>query len=213
MLKKNITIVIADDHPIMLTGLQQELEQAGYNIIGTARNGLEAISTIKNLNPLIALVDLEMPLLNGFEAISDCKQDKDLQTRYIVMTYHKQKNFVAQAKKLGVLGYLLKENSIKEIEHCIDKVLNDEVYFSSSLGDAFENSVEKELKNYALLTRSERKIVQLISEDKSSIEISDILCVSPRTVQKHRTNIIEKLNLDPAPDNLIKWAKEFKGLN
>lgn len=211
--KKSTTIVIADDHPIMLKGLKQELEQAGYQIIGTAENGMDAVGTITDLNPDIALLDIEMPLLNGFEVMAKCRDILNLKTRFIVMTYHKQKNFVLQAKNFGVHGYLLKEDSIEEIEHCIATVLNDTVYYSKSLGTDLEANAESELKKLTLLTPSERKIIQLIAQDKTSTEISDILCVSPRTIQKHRTNIIEKLHLDPAADNLIKWAKEFKGLD
>ncbi len=211
--KKSTTIVIAEDHPIMLKGLKQELEQAGYQIIGMAENGMEAVGTITDLNPDIALLDIEMPLLNGFEVMAKCRDILNLKTRFIVMTYHKQKNFVLQAKNLGVHGYLLKEDSIEEIENCIATVLNGTVYYSKSLGTDLEANAESELKKLTLLTPSERKIIQLIAQDKNSTEISDMLCVSPRTIQKHRTNIIEKLNLDPAADNLIKWAKEFKGLD
>jgi two-component system nitrate/nitrite response regulator NarL len=210
MSQKNITIVIAEDHPIMLQGLKKELEEAGYTIVGTAKNGLEAVSTITNLKPNIALLDIEMPFLNGFEVMAKCADKEHLETRFIVMTYHKQKNFVAQAKKLGVHGYLLKEDSIDEIKKCIATVMNGDNYFSSSFADDFETNVENELKKLILLTPSERKIVQLIAQENTSIEISELLCVSPRTIQKHRTNIIEKLHLDPAPDSLIKWAKEYK---
>ncbi|EGV42816.1 response regulator transcription factor [Bizionia argentinensis JUB59] len=210
MAKTNITIVIAEDHPIMLKGLKQELEQAGYSIIGTAVNGKEAVETIKNLKPQIALLDIEMPFLTGFEVMTACKENKDLQTRFVVMTYHKQKNFVAQAKKLGVHGYLLKEDSMEEIKKCIATVMANGIHFSRSFSDNFETNVENELKKFALLTPSERKIVELIATGKTSNEISDMLCVSPRTIQKHRTNIIEKLRLDPTPDSLILWAKEYK---
>ncbi|WP_157491865.1 response regulator transcription factor [Gelidibacter mesophilus] len=211
--KISITIVIAEDHPIMLKGLKQELEQVGYQIIGTAENGTEAVRTILALKPDIALLDIEMPLLNGFEVMAKCTENQDLKTRFIVMTYHKQKNFVAQAKTLGVHGYLLKEDSIEEIEHCIATVMNGTIYYSRSLGAELEIDVENELKKLTLLTPSERKIIQLIAQGNNSTEISDMLCVSPRTIQKHRTNIIEKLHLDPAADNLINWAKEFKNLN
>lgn len=210
MSQNNITIVIAEDHPIMLQGLKKELEDAGYTIVGTAKNGLEAVSIITNLKPNIALLDIEMPMLNGFEVMAKCTDNEHLETRFIVMTYHKQKNFVAQAKKLGVHGYLLKEDSMDEIEKCIATVMNGDNYFTSSFADDFEINVENELKKLILLTPSERKIVQLIAQENTSIEISELLCVSPRTIQKHRTNIIEKLHLDPAPDSLIKWAKEYK---
>ena len=209
MLKKNITIVLADDHPIMLKGIKQELELAGYSIIATADNGASALDSIILNQPDIALLDIEMPILNGFEVIKHCKS-QDIKTRFIVMTYHKQKGFVVQAKKVGVQGYLLKEDSIEEIENCINMVMDGETYFSSSFQENFENSVEKELKKISLLTPSERTIIRLISQGKNSTEIGTILSVSNRTIQKHRANIIAKLELEPISDAITKWTENYK---
>lgn len=209
MLKKNITIVLADDHPIMLKGIKQELELAGYSIVAAVDNGASALDSIILNQPDIALLDIEMPILNGFEVIKHCKA-QELKTRYIVMTYHKQKGFVVQAKKVGVQGYLLKEDSIEEIEKCISTVMDGDSYYSSSFKENFENSVEKELKKIQLLTPSERTIIRLISQGKNSTEIGAILTVSNRTIQKHRANIIAKLELEPISDAISQWTENYK---
>ena len=122
MLKSNISLIIADDHPMMLKGLQQELEQVGYSVLGTAKNGTSAIELIVEKQPDIAFLDIEMPFLNGFEVVKRLKE-QDIKTRYIIMSYHKEKGFVLQAKKVGVHGYLLKEDSLTDIEHCIEQVM------------------------------------------------------------------------------------------
>lgn len=210
MFKKNITIIIAEDHPIMRNGLLQELEHAGYTVEAALENGAAAVDSIAKLQPEIAILDIEMPLLNGFEVIKHCKTIKELKTRFIIMSYHKQKSFVIQAKKVGVNGYLLKEDSITEIDNCISAVMNGDIYFSNSFESNFEKVVDNELKKVAQLTPSERTIIRLISQGKTSSEVGEILKISPRTVQKHRTNIIDKLDLEPAVDTLTKWAKEHK---
>ncbi len=212
MHKKNISIIIAEDHPIMRNGLVQELELAGYTVEAALENGAAAVDSIATLQPEIAILDIEMPLLNGFEVIKHCKTIEKLKTRFIIMTYHRQKSFVVQAKKVGVDGYLLKEDSIEEIENCIHAVMNGEEYFSNSFASNFDKVVDNELKKVAQLTPSERTIIRLISQGKNSTEVGEILKVSPRTVQKHRTNIILKLELEPAADTLLKWAKEHKEL-
>src|SRR5690606_20180080 len=188
MNKYNLTIVIADDHPLMLKGLYDELVQANYTIIGTAPNGNKAVELIATLNPDIALLDIEMPFLNGFEVMKQCLQ-LSVKTKYIVMTYHKEKGFLVQAKKVGVHGYLLKEDSLPEIENCIKAVMNDETYFSQSFDENIDHTVNKELRKIALLSPSERTIIRLIAQDKNSSEISEVLQVSRRTIEKHRTNM------------------------
>ncbi|MCO6174105.1 response regulator transcription factor [Flavobacterium sp. NRK F10] len=209
MLKSQISIIIADDHPIMLNGLKEELEKAGYNIQATANNGTTAVEVIASMQPDIAILDVEMPFLNGFEVIKKC-QSLELKTRFVIMTYHKERGFVVQAKKVGVHGYLLKEDTIADIEICIEKVLNDEIYFSRSFTVDVEKEVDKELRKIALLTPSERTVVRLIAQEKSSAEIGEILKVSKRTIEKHRSNIISKLELNPSFDALNQWALDYK---
>lgn len=209
MNKKNISIIIADDHPIMLKGLTEELESAGYNIVATAVNGAAAVEIIASHNPDIALLDIEMPFFNGFEVIKNC-QNLGLKTKFVVMTYHKEKGFIVQAKKVGTHGYLLKEDNLDEIESCIKAVLLDEFYFSKSFQDDIQHTVDNELRKVALLTPSERTIIRLIAQGKNSTEICETLKVSKRTVEKHRANIIAKLELEPSLDTLTQWTNNYK---
>ena len=209
MFKKNISIIIADDHPIMLNGLQQELQQAGYNVLATATNGTSALEVINLHQPNIAFLDIEMPFLNGFEVV---KRLKDLQSKtlFIMMSYHKEKAFVVQAKNIGVNGYLLKEDSIEDIELCISEVVKGNIFYSKSFEDNFELLVDEELRKINLLTSSERTIIRLIANQKTSLEICEILSISKRTVEKHRTNIISKLDLKSKNDTLSTWIKSHK---
>ncbi len=209
MLKSNISIIIADDHPMMLKGLEQELEQAGYSILATAKNGASAIELITENPPSVAFLDIEMPFLNGFEVVKRLKE-LNLKTRYVIMSYHKEKGFVMQARKVGVHGYLLKEDSITEIEQCIEQVIQGNNYYSKSFKEDFELQTEKEMRKIALLTPSERTIIRLVSQEKTSQEICDILSISKRTVDKHRTNIIAKLELEPVSNTLLDWIRSHK---
>lgn len=203
---KNLSIVIADDHPLMLSGLQQELEQAGYNVVATANNGTSAIEAIHAHNPDIAFLDIEMPFLNGFEVVSRLKE-LNLRTRFIMMSYHKQKGFLVQAKKVGVHGYLLKEDSFEEIARCIHEVMSGNNFYSNSFQVDFDTMVNEELRKITLLTPSERTIIRLVAQEKTSMEICEILSISKRTVEKHRTNIIAKLELEPASNSLATWVR------
>lgn len=211
MEKGEITIILADDHPIMLKGLKKELIDAGYTIVDCADNGAMALDLITKHKPMLALLDIEMPLLTGFEVIKRSRE-KSPNTKYIVMTYHREKGFVLQARNLGIHGYLLKEDGLNEIELCIQSVINGEDYISSSFSDGFDKIVEKELKKITLLTPSERTIIRLVAQGKSSAVIGETLLISTRTVQKHRTNIISKLGIEASLDSLSHWINEHREL-
>lgn len=212
MLHSQITIVIADDHPLMLSGLHDELVSAGFQVVGGAKNGAQALELIVAHQPMIAILDIEMPLLSGFEVIK-IGSPKSPGTKFIVMTYHKGKGFLVQAKNFGAKGYLLKDAGIKEITTCIHKVLNGQLYYSDSLEKGIKSSIDIQLKIIKQLTPTERTIIRHIAMDKSSAEIAEQLSTSPRTVQKHRTNIIAKLSASHQEITSLKlWAEEHKDL-
>ncbi|MEE9348823.1 MAG: response regulator transcription factor [Flavobacteriaceae bacterium] len=206
---KNITIVIADDHPMVLKGLEEELNENGYHVIGKAKNGTEALNLIIKLKPQIALLDIEMPYLTGIEVIKSCKYN--CSTKFILLSYHKETEFINQAKQLNISGFLLKEDSFSEIEKCIKAVLLNKQYFSSSFGTILEYS-NQELKNLKLLTPSELTIIKLIAKENNTTQISEMLFVSPRTVEKHRSNIINKLELKLRDKNLNLFAFNNKNV-
>jgi len=208
---KNTSILLADDHPILLKGLTQEFITNGYTQIVTAKNGAEALQVIHEVKPVIAILDMEMPMLTGFEVIQKAREVGS-NTRFIILTYHKEQGFVVQAKKMQIDGYLVKDDLFSEIENCIKSVLNNEFYISSTFDENILNIVDKQVDMLNHLTPSERTIIRMISQKMNSTQIAEQLKVSPRTIQKHRTNIISKLNLEPSKDSLSIWTDNHKEL-
>lgn len=208
---KNLTIVVADDHPMLLKGLTEELTANQYNVIGTAENGAIALELITKLNPDIAILDIEMPLLTGFEVIKKC-DNSNVSTKFIVLTSHKENRFVYKAKNLNISGYLLKDEPFDEIQKCLMAIKNGNSYFSKTFDDVFENEISPELKKIKLLSPSERTILRLIAQGKTSKDIAETLLISVRTVQKHRSNILSKLEIESAVDGLSLWVNNHKEL-
>lgn len=205
MNKKDITIITADDHPMLLKGLNDELTSNGYTIIGQANNGIQALELILKQKPQIALLDIDMPLLTGFEVIKMARQ-KGSKTKFIILSFHKESYYIVQAKTFQIDGYLLKEDTFFEIEHCINQVLAGKVYFSKSIDKQPLNLATEEFKRLKLLTLSEIKILKLIAQEISNQDIADSLSLSVRTIEKHRSNIIDKLNLKKENNTLTNWT-------
>ncbi|MEP5341912.1 MAG: response regulator transcription factor [Algibacter sp.] len=205
MNKKDLTIVIADDHPMLLKGLNNELVANGYNVLAQASNGIQALELILKLQPDIALLDIDMPMLLGFEVIKMARE-KGSKTKFIILSFHKESYYIVQAKTFQIDGYLLKEDGFFEIDHCIDEVLKGNVYFSKSINDKPLSIASEELKRLSLLTLSETKILKLICQEISNQDIADSLSLSIRTIEKHRSNIIEKLGLKKGNNALTNWA-------
>tara|TARA_R110000772_G_scaffold234734_1_gene346329 strand:+ start:149 stop:793 length:645 start_codon:yes stop_codon:yes gene_type:complete len=208
-MNSGIKILIADDHPMLLKGLSDELKSFNYTVLEGASNGAHALDLIIELQPDIALLDIEMPLLSGFEVIKKCKE-KNCKTKFILLTSHKEKAFVLRAKKLEIHGYLLKDEPFSEINKCIQAVAKGEYYFSNIFENVFTTEISPQLEKIKFLSPSERTIVRLVAQEKSSKEIADLLSISFRTVQKHRTNIISKLDLPASTDALSVWTQENK---
>lgn len=200
------TIVIADDHPLMLRGLSDFLTSKGYNILGSAQDGQSAYNLIVKHKPEIAILDIRMPYKSGIEVAQECKKN-NLSTKIILITFDKEEEVYEAALNAEVFGYILKEFAIEEIETCIAHVVMDEPYFSEEISSYLNKS--KEVTNPSILdklTKSEKKIILLIADQKDSQEIADELNISHRTVEKHRSNIVNKLGLDRRPSTLSVWA-------
>jgi len=205
MKKEDITIITADDHPMLLKGLNEELIKNGYTIVGQANNGIQALELIINQQPTLALLDIDMPVLNGFEVIKMARE-KGCKTKFIILSFHKESYYIVQAKTFQIDGYLLKEDGFFEIEHCINEVVAGNIYFSKSIDDQPLLQATEELKRLNLLTLSETKILKLIAQEISNQDIADSLSLSIRTIEKHRSNIIEKLGLKKGNNVLTNWA-------
>lgn len=206
------SIVIADDHPLMLKGMSNYVSSLGYNIIGSATDGQTAYNLIVKLKPKIAILDIRMPHKTGLEIAHDCKTNH-IDTKIILITFDKREDVYEKAKELNIYGYILKEFAVEEIETCIENVIANQPYFSRELIP----NLEKTYKNTDLtalnkLTKTEIKIIKHIANNLTSPEIADELAISPRTVDKHRSNIVNKLKLNGKHNGLFLWASNNKDI-
>jgi len=204
-------ILIADDHPLICKGLQQEFEDHGYGNIHIAKDGLEALEFIRTKHPKYVFLDIEMPILSGFEVIEKAKVLK-VTSKFIILTYHKEKGLLIRAKKLGVDAFLLKDDDFSEIKNCLAAIKNNEYYVSKSFDSETVVKADKQFMLLQLLTPSERTILRMIAKNLTSREIAKQLSVSKRTVEKHRTNIIAKLELQSNKEVLSIWAVKHASL-
>ena len=212
---KKYTVIIADDHPIFRNGVREILSEIrSLELLGEAKDGAEAYSLILAHRPDIAILDLEMPLLSGLDVCNKVLSEKN-QTRFIVLTMHKEKHFFSAAMEAGVSGYLLKDNAIQDLIQCIEVVSSGRVYVSPAIEHfltehtAQHQSAEVQQAR-TLLSPTEKIILKLISEGKSSADIAGLLFISVNTVDNHRANIARKLKLE-GKNSLMKFAMQHKG--
>lgn len=199
------TIVVADDHPLMLRGLADFLTSRKYNVIGSAKNGNAAYGLIVKHKPDIAIIDITISQKSGLEIAEACKKN-NIKTKVILTTTHKEEMLFIEAKKMNASGLVLKEFAIEEIETCIENALKNKPYFSKKTTSNLGSEINGMPKELSLLTKTELKIVKIISENKTSKEIAQELSISIKTVHKHRSNIISKLQLTNKPAALSIWA-------
>lgn len=204
----NPSIIIADDHPLLLKGLRDFLVEKDYNLIGSGKDGREAYNLIVHEKPDIAILDIQMPYMSGIEIAEKCAK-QNIETKIVLITLHKEKELYQKAKELNIYGYILKEFALEEIETCIQTVKTGEPFFSEKLKELI-GVVFVEDSELNKLTPSEKKILKLIAQDKTNKEIASHLFISYRTVEKHRSNIITKLDLEPKTNSLLIWAKEHQ---
>lgn len=199
------SIIIADDHPLILKGLNDFLVEKKYDVLGSATNGKDAFQLIKDLEPDIAVLDIRMPFLTGLEIAKICNE-QNLSTKIILITFEKDETIFKEAKSLHIFGYVLKEFALVELENCIASVMDGKRYFSAELIQFLE--IDEAPEELSLLTPAEKRVLKLIAQNKTGVEIGELLCVSTRTVEKHKSHIIRKLNLSQKQNSLLIWAKE-----
>lgn len=198
------SIVLADDHPLVLEGTRQFLENKGYNILAMAKDGNEAYNEILKHQPQIAILDFDMPKLNGIDVANLCKQNA-LDAKIIILTLYMQEAII---KEVGhsIYGYITKEDALSELELCISKLLKGETYISKNLNQQIHLKSETEAK--VKLTPTELKILRYLAKNYTSSAIADTLFVSKRTVEKHRSNIIKKLGITSSQNALLIWLQK-----
>jgi DNA-binding NarL/FixJ family response regulator len=211
----SIRIVVADDHPIFREGLAHTIQQdAAYSVVGQAGDGAAALQLMRTLHPDIAVLDVNMPVMNGLDAVRAAHREA-LPTSMVLITMHTQPEYFDAAMDLGVRGYLLKDSVIGELMRCLSTVAKGEYFITPSIAHLLieRKKRQQELWNsqpaLSRLTPAERKILGLLSRNFSSKEISDQLFVSVRTVESHRQHISQKLEIK-GHNKLLQFAMEHR---
>jgi DNA-binding NarL/FixJ family response regulator len=222
MTTDKIKIFIADDHPIFRSGLRQLIETAPQMaVIGEAKDGAEAIERLLQMPADVALLDIDMPKADGFKVLTALRE-KGLTLQVVFLTMHKDEQFLNAALDLGVKGYLVKDSAAEEVIDCIQAVINGEEFISPQLTSLLLKRLRHAQENPARasllgqLTPTERKVLKLIAQFKTSKEVAAELFMGVRTVEQHRLNISEKFNLK-GRHALMKFVSEhldqLKGKN
>lgn len=213
---EKIKILIADDHHLVREGIRSILEgESGFQIIAEATNGREAVTKSKNLCPDVILMDVSMPLLNGLEATRQLQRDCP-GIKILALSVHEDEDVIRKMLAAGALGYLTKFADSAELIQAIRTVHSGEMALSPAITrlvvEDYLRWADIEQKNPDKLTAREREVLQLIAEGYANREISDILKISIKTVQAHRNNLMQKLDLHTQGD-LIKYAIQKKIIN
>jgi DNA-binding NarL/FixJ family response regulator len=199
-------IVIAEDHTILREGLKALLSSdGGIEIVGEAKDGQEAIRSVEKHAPHMILMDLSMPRMNGMDAIREIKK-RSPETKILILTVHKTDEYIQSALEAGANGYVLKDSSHIELSLAIRNVLDGKYYISPEIsgkiigGYLQGKKPVKPTTSYETLTQREKSILKLIAEGYKNKDIADFLCISVKTVEKHRANLMEKLDLHSISD-------------
>ena len=214
-MSNEITIILADDHPIVRKGLREVIEEdKRLRVVAEANNGREAVEAIEKFSPQVTILDIDMPVMNGFETAREIRARK-LKTEIIFLTMHRDEDLFNEAIDLGAKGFVLKDSALIDIIECVKAVAASEHYASHALTKFLINRSRRALglteqqPTVKDLTPTERRVLKLIAEDMKSKEIGEELFISPRTVEKHRQNICQKLNLQGS-HSLFKFAVQHK---
>lgn len=210
-----IEVLIADDHPIVRQGLRQTIEAgAGLRVVAEAGDGREALARIKGLKPHVAVLDIQMPVLDGF-GVARAVRAEGLPVGLVFLTVYRDEDIFNAALDLGVKGYVLKDSAVEDIVACVRAVAAGQHYASPALTSHLVSrgrraaALVEERPGLAALTPTERQVLRLIADYKTSREIAAELFVSPRTVETHRNHICQKLGLRGS-HALMKFALSHK---
>ena len=193
-------VLLADDHRMFRDGLRALLaEEPDLEVVGAAGNGLEAVALARRLAPRVVVMDVEMPLLNGIEATRQIRAELP-GARVVILSMYDDRRFVAEALRAGATGYLLKDSAFEELARAVHAAASGQVYLSTAITgivveDYIHPATDPAGSVFSHLTARERQILQLLAEGKSSKETAQLLEISSKTVDAHRTHIMDKLGL------------------
>ena len=208
---KKISILLGDDHSLLRCGLRLLLEQQNdFVVVAEAEDGRKAVALAASSNPDVAVLDVGMPNLNGIEAAKQITA-RDGKTAVVILSMHHDESYILRALNAGARSYLLKDSAQSDLVAAIRAVAQGKSFFSPAVSKILLEDYVRKLKrsgaedSYDLLTPREREILQLVAEGQSNKDIAGVLHLSVYTVETHRANLMEKLNLKSVPE-LILYA-------
>jgi DNA-binding NarL/FixJ family response regulator len=202
-------VLIADDHLVVRAGIRALIESIdGVTVVGEANDGREAVELVATLRPEIALLDISMPGLNGIEAATRLREQSPA-TRVIILSMHANDAYVRLALKAGASGYVLKSATAAELQAALQAVAQDEVYLSPAVSKqvvrGFVDATASAESPLEVLTTRQREILQMIAEGRTTKEVAFALSISAKTVETHRAQIMERLQIHDVP-GLVRFA-------
>ena len=210
-----IRILLADDHTLIRNGISTLLQSyQDLEVVGEAEDGVEAVRKTKEIKPDVVVIDVSMPKLSGIDATKAIKKEHP-EIHVLVLTMHENEEYVYQILKSGAAGYVLKSAGKEELSAAIRAVARGEKFFSQRVSEIMAESYVRRVEGgesspkagEVSLTKREREILALVVQGLTNQQIADQLCISPRTVDTHRTNIMQKLDIHDVA-NLVRYAIE-----
>ena len=198
-------VLIADDHPLLRQGLKSLLEKEGFEVVGAAADGHEAVALAERLKPDVAVLDIAMPGLNGLDVAREL-QEHQLVKATVLLTLHTEDHYVLEALHAGVKGYVLKSQAPQSVSDAIRQAFRGGVYLSPGISRILVDAyVSKREPTEEHLSRRERQVLQLVAEGKTTKEIAQILDVSVKTADSHRGRLMKKLDIHQTA-GLVRYA-------
>jgi two-component system response regulator NreC len=199
-----IRVVLADNHALVRQGLKALLEREGFQVAGEASDGQEVLRLVASVRPEIAILDISMPILNGIDAARELQRSSP--TKTILLTRHDEDQYVTEALRAGVKGYVLKNQAATDLIHAIREVCRGGVYLSPSISGTIVGAFLSKTDLPAdPLTSRERQVLQLVGEGKSTKEVAALLGISMKTAESHRTRLMQKLDIHETA-SLVRYA-------
>jgi DNA-binding NarL/FixJ family response regulator len=200
-----VRVLLADDHEIVRQGLRVLLEREGFQVVGEASNGHEALKLCEANHPEVAILDLSMPLLNGVDAAREIMKSNP-RTKVVLLTMHTEDHLVLESLRAGVTGYVLKTRAASELVQALRAVCRGEMFLTQSISRTI---VQAFLQNTPApnnpLSDRERQVLQLVAEGKTTKEVASLLGISVKTAESHRSNLMDKLNIHDTA-GLVRYA-------
>jgi DNA-binding NarL/FixJ family response regulator len=200
-----IRVFLADNHALVRQGLKALLEREGFQVAGEASDGQEVVRLVSNLRPDVAVLDIGMPILNGIDAARELQKSSQ-RIRTILLTRHDEDQYVTEALRAGVKGYVLKNQAATDLVHAIREVSRGGIYLSPNVSrTVVEALLSKSEPPTDPLTSRERQVLQLVGEGKSSKEVATLLGISLKTAESHRSRLMQKLDIHETA-SLVRYA-------